>query len=160
MIWRDITKRKQSEETLRRYAVELKVQNAELDAFAHTAAHDLKNPLTELIGFSTLLKIDPAKPLDEKQSTYLKKIEHGAFKMGNIVDELLLLASVRDMNEIKTGTLAMAHIVTEAQLRLEYMIKEFQAEIVLPESWPVAIGYRPWIEEVWVNYLSNAIKYG
>jgi len=27
-------------------------------------------------------------------------------------------------------------------------------------AWPAALGYGPWIEEVWVNYLSNAIKYG
>jgi signal transduction histidine kinase len=40
------------------------------------------------------------------------------------------------------------------------MIEQFQAEVVLPDSWPVALGYNPWVEEVWVNYVSNAIKYG
>ena len=40
------------------------------------------------------------------------------------------------------------------------MIEEQQAQIILPEAWPDAIGYEPWIEEVWANYLSNAIKYG
>ncbi len=33
-------------------------------------------------------------------------------------------------------------------------------EISLPDTWPVALGYAPWIEEVWANYMSNAIKYG
>ena len=27
-------------------------------------------------------------------------------------------------------------------------------------TWPVALAYGPWVEQVWVNYLSNAIKYG
>jgi signal transduction histidine kinase len=44
--------------------------------------------------------------------------------------------------------------------RLAYMIDECSAEITLPDSWPIALGYGPWVEEVWVNYLSNALKYG
>jgi signal transduction histidine kinase len=40
------------------------------------------------------------------------------------------------------------------------MIGRFRAEVALPDTWPVALGYGPWIEQVWVNYLSNAIKYG
>ena len=45
-------------------------------------------------------------------------------------------------------------------MRLAHMIEEHQTEIILPGTWPVALGYDPWVEEVWVNYLSNAIKYG
>jgi signal transduction histidine kinase len=37
---------------------------------------------------------------------------------------------------------------------------EYRAEISMPDTWPVAIGHAPWIEEVWVNYISNALKYG
>jgi signal transduction histidine kinase len=54
----------------------------------------------------------------------------------------------------------MSSIVTEAQTRLNDVIKEYQAEIIQPESWPLAMGHGPWVEEVWANYISNAIKYG
>ena len=54
----------------------------------------------------------------------------------------------------------MERVVANVQDRLSYMIKEQQAEIILPVVWPDAIGYEPWLEEVWANYLSNAIKYG
>jgi len=40
------------------------------------------------------------------------------------------------------------------------MIREQQAQLILPQVWPDAIGYGPWIEEVWANFLSNALKYG
>jgi signal transduction histidine kinase len=40
------------------------------------------------------------------------------------------------------------------------MIQEYQAEISLPAKWPLALGHAPWVEEVWANYLSNALKYG
>jgi two-component system sensor histidine kinase/response regulator len=67
---------------------------------------------------------------------------------------------VREMKEIKTRPLDMGRLVDEAQERLVYMIEEHQAKIVLPGRWPAARGYGPWIEEVWANYISNAIKYG
>jgi signal transduction histidine kinase len=44
--------------------------------------------------------------------------------------------------------------------RLAYLISEHKAVISKPEEWPVALGYAPWVEEVWTNLLSNAIKYG
>jgi signal transduction histidine kinase len=79
--------------------------------------------------------------------------------MSNIVDELLLLAGVREQ-EAPQEPLAMGAIVSGALQRLSYDIEHAGAEIVLPEAWPLALGYAPWVEEVWVNYLSNALKYG
>jgi signal transduction histidine kinase len=40
------------------------------------------------------------------------------------------------------------------------LIQQYHAEICRPGAWPAAVGYAPWIEEVWINYLSNALKYG
>jgi signal transduction histidine kinase len=80
--------------------------------------------------------------------------------MTNIIDELLLLVSVRKRDEIEVESLDMAAIVSEVQKRLGDLIAERQADIVTPTTWPVAVGYGPWIEEVWANYLSNAVKYG
>jgi two-component system sensor histidine kinase/response regulator len=56
----------------------------------------------------------------------------------------------------------MASIVLEAQKRLAYLIEERQAEVIVPDAsaWPAALGHAPWVEEVWVNYLSNALEYG
>ena len=34
------------------------------------------------------------------------------------------------------------------------------AELIVPESWPTAMGQPAWIEEVWLNYISNGLKYG
>ncbi|OQY19326.1 MAG: hypothetical protein B6I35_11875 [Anaerolineaceae bacterium 4572_32.2] len=133
---------------------------AELDAFAHTVAHDLKNPLTSVIGYAQLLEQAYMTLSGEEQHRYLEMIAQRGRDMGNIIDELLLLAGVRKMEEVEIKPLDMASIVARAQRRLSAMIAEHQAEIVLPDDWPVAVGYGPWIEEVWANYISNAIKYG
>jgi signal transduction histidine kinase len=89
----------------------------------------------------------------------LGKIQCQARKMSTMVDELLLLAGVRQQ-EITARPLDMGSIVAEAKQRLAHMAGQHQAEIRLPEVWPLSWGYGPWIEEVWANYLSNAIKYG
>jgi len=155
----DITERKRVEEALRQYAAELEARNEELDAFAHTVAHDLQNPLSLIIGYATVLEEDYAAMPEEKLQGSLQTVARAALRVSRIVDELLLLAGLRQM-EVEIEPLDMASIVAEAQQRLAGMIKEHQAEVVLPEVWPAALGYGPWIEEVWANYLSNAIKYG
>ena len=146
-------------EALRQRTAELEVRNEELDAFAHTVAHDLKAQMGLIIGFAEVLEQDYAELPDEELGRHLCMMARNGRKMSNIIDELLLLAEVRKV-EAGMGPLDMASIVTEAQQRLAHMIGEHQAEIILPDTWPVALGYAPWVEAVWVNYLSNAIKYG
>ncbi|HOU12887.1 MAG TPA: HAMP domain-containing sensor histidine kinase [Anaerolineae bacterium] len=145
---------------LQAYTQELELRNAELDAFAHTVAHDLKNPLSALVGFSSLLESRLTRMSEEQIRANLQRIKQNSYKMTNIIDELLLLSSVRKIDDVKTRPLDMAEIVEEAHNRLADLRARLQADIHMPAEWPTALGYAPWVEEVWVNYLSNAIKYG
>ena len=154
-----IAERERAEEALRQYTTELVARNKELDAFAHTVAHDLKSPLNIVLGFARSLPETWDTISSEEVQEYLQIIANTGEKMDNIIDELLLLASVRK-EEVETIPLNMAGIVAGAQQRLGYLIWEYHAEIVAPADWPSALGYAPWIEEVWVNYISNALKYG
>jgi signal transduction histidine kinase len=149
----EIAERKQAQEE-REKLIE------EVDAFAHTVAHDLKSPLFTLASFAEVLAEDYATLPEEEIRDYLQTIVRGGHKASSIVDELLLLTGVRKMEEVEMRPLDMASIVADAQQRMALMIEKYQAEIILPNAWPVALGYGPWVEEVWVNYLSNAIKYG
>ena len=158
LVFRDITERKQAEDKLRQYAIELQMQNEELDAFAHTVAHDLKGPLSPMVGFAEMVDQYFSSMPDELREG-LQMIARGGRKLANVIDELLLLAQVRKTG-VKVKSLNMETIAAEAQRRLYYMIDEYRPEIIVPTDWPVAYGYAPWIEEVWVNYLSNALKYG
>jgi PAS domain S-box-containing protein len=157
----EIAERERAEEALRQQALELEARNAEMDAFAHTVAHDLKNPLGLVIGYTDILNKYYKSMQDEEREKCLADVVRTAHKMNNIIEELLLLSEVRKA-EVEMTCLDMAAIVVEATQRLAYVIKTNQAEIIVPpaSAWPAALGYAPWIEEVWVNYLSNAIKYG
>lgn len=133
----------------------------ELNAFAHTVAHDLKNPLTTILNYSTFLATRHTKMPAEEVDSSLKVLEQTSYRMRNIIDELLLLSQVRDLKEINIQALDMDHIVLDAQERLSHMIRDHRASILFPEAdVPNAYGYAPWIEEVWVNFISNALKYG
>jgi signal transduction histidine kinase len=133
----------------------------DLNSFAQTVAHDLKTPLTTILGFATMLADHQAKIPPEQQKEALQTIVKTSLKMNNIIQELLLLAAVRQ-SEVKSGPIQMASVVSAAKQRLWGVVADAQAEIVIPEaaSWPKVIGYASWVEEVWINYISNAIKYG
>jgi signal transduction histidine kinase len=140
----------------------LKLQNKELDEFAQTVAHDLKTPLTAILGFAEVLEIQ-YDDLDPETITHsLQMVASSAKKALRIVDELLLLARVSQVQggNISTQPLDMAAIVEEAHHRLQNLLHEYDATLQIPDSWPVAVGHPGWVEEVWVNYISNAIKYG
>jgi len=138
---------------------ELAARNEDLDAFAHTVAHDIKSPMAVISGYADLLleAFDDLPP--DKRREALNSISRGTQKIVNIIDELLLLAGVRK-TEVQQAPLDMARVIREVWQRVEYTLVEYQANVIVPATWPVALGYEPWIEEVWVNYVTNACKYG
>ncbi len=145
-------------ETLRQYTLKLEARNEELGAFNHTVAHDLKNPLSLVVGYAEVIQ-ETNTTLDTDSRHCVDMIKQSGYKMSSIIDALLLLAGVRQM-EAETTLLDTAQIVAGALQRLTLVIKKHDAEIITPGTWPVALGYSPWVEEVWSNYISNAIKYG
>lgn len=139
---------------------DLEASNTDLNAFARTVAHDLKNPLSAIIGFSSLLESRFGRMEPEKVAENLRRITVTGYKMRDIIDELLLFARVRQIDALEIEPLDMDAIVAEVLTSLELRIQEAQAEIVAPETWPTASGYAAWVEIVWSNMISNALKYG
>ncbi len=146
-------------ESLQQQVDDLQMRNEDLDAFAHSVAHDLQNPLSQVVGFAQLLQFKLNDLSDEERLYSVNALNSSATKMSSIIQELLLLASVRK-TEVAVKPLQMERIVSNALRRLDRMITEAGAEIILPEIWPTVLGYAPWVEEIWENYLSNAVKYG
>jgi signal transduction histidine kinase len=148
------------EEALRQRTNELEARNADLDAFAHTVAHDLKNPLTGVVGRGHALRKHFTDLPEDEVRKWLDAIVQAGRKMADIIDALLLLSNVRQVTDIETEPLDMAAIVDEALERLSDRIAASDAKIIKPGAWPQGSGYGPWVEEVWANYISNALKYG
>jgi PAS domain S-box-containing protein len=160
LVFRDVSREHQAEAKLRQSALQLQADNEELDAFAHTVAHDLQTPLAHIVSLSDALRTYHDTLSSAELQDFLDKLVNNGLKMSRIIDSLLLLAGVRRKEIVKTSLLDMDKIIVEAQQRLTTMIEASRPEIILPPSWPAAMGYAPWVEEIWVNYLSNALKYG
>lgn len=148
-VLRDITERKQAEK-------EREQLIGELNAYAHMVAHDLKNPLGIILSAVQLYYEAPP----ENHNKYLDMIERSGKRSIGIIDELLLLASIRKQADVPITRVNMAEVVNNGLERLQHHIDGANARISIPGQWPAVQGHAPWVEEVWVNYISNAIKYG
>lgn len=166
VILKDISSRVRADEEIKEKNIRLvnEIQEKEkligdLDAFSHTVAHDLKNMLSAIVSASSLIKTGVDDMSREDLLEINDLIGQSANKTIHITSELLTLASVRQ-EEIKRISVDMQKVVKDSVSRLSVSIQEKNAKIILPESWPDVLGNGAWLEEVWINYISNAIKYG
>jgi PAS domain S-box-containing protein len=166
LVLKDITQRIEAEEKIKESNIRLKEEIrekekliADLDAFSHTVAHDLKNMLGSIVVASNLIKSDIDDIPKDDLLELTDMINQSATKTVHITSELLTLATVRQQ-EIRPVPVNMQKVVSDSIVRLKDMIQEKGAQISTPEIWPEVLGYESWIEEVWINYISNAVKYG
>lgn len=155
----DITEKTKLLERLKTTETELELKNDELDSFAHTVAHDLKNPLGTLLGFNDILFKEYENLSQDQIIEVVRCIRNSGFRIQNIIKELLLLSEVNKEN-IQTEKINMNDILKEVQIRIEDMLVRNNAELILVKDMPEVLGYAPWIEEVWINFIGNAIKFG
>lgn len=100
------------EQRVQERTYELESANAELDAFCHSAAHDLRSPLRAVNGYCQILAEDYSDRLDEEGLEYLQRIREATRKMTSLIDELLNLSLVGrheiDHGEVNLSELALA----------------------------------------------------
>ncbi|MEJ2011851.1 MAG: ATP-binding protein, partial [Anaerolineales bacterium] len=146
-----------SRSELRQKTRQLEAHVQELDAFGHTVAHELRGPLSTIITTTeTVINFD--MPKDEQRS-FLNGIVGTSKLMSRIVDELMILAQIGTA-DVPKHIVNMDIVLEQALDRLSSLSAMENALILRPSPLPSAYGYAPWIEQVWVNYISNAIKYG
>ncbi|WP_205544130.1 sensor histidine kinase [Rubrobacter indicoceani] len=72
----------------------LEVANRELESFSYSVSHDLRAPLRSIDGFSQLLAEDYSRALGDEGSAYLGRVRSASSRMGELIDDLLLLSRV------------------------------------------------------------------
>ena len=139
---------------------QLQIRNQDLDAFSHTVSHNLKNSISAIIGWADVSTRYADRMSQDDMLESMDKIRQLADSTNDTINSLLLLASVDSLDEVETKALRMSNVLEDALTRFELDIQAQDAMIILPEMFPDCVGYREWVEEVWVNYISNALKYG
>jgi two-component system, sensor histidine kinase and response regulator len=141
---------------------QLKLLNDQKNELIGVVAHDLRNPLTVVMGVGELLERQLFDTATDRQRTYLANIKSSSLLMLNIINNLL------DIRMIETGKLGLTLIKTSlvALIRQNVEFNNLLAEpkqikILFngPQSVPALLLDPPRIEQVLNNLFSNAVKY-
>ncbi|PLY11598.1 MAG: hypothetical protein C0624_01855 [Desulfuromonas sp.] len=147
---RDISDRKQTEE-------KLKEANQELDAFVHTVSHDLRAPLTPIIGYAEHLRNSCQERLDEDVLSCLQEMERQGRRMSTLLEELLVFAQVGHIDE-PSGAVELGEVVEEAMLGLGSQALEKGMKIEVKELPKLSVP-RTQMFQVFTNLIGNALQY-
>lgn len=129
--------------------------NLALDTFAYMASHDLKEPLRGIANYATFLKEDYGKALSGDGITYLNGLQNLAERMTELLDALLTYSRL-DHQKIDPMDCDLDVL---ARQTCELLSLTRGAEVLIPKTLPVVHAYRPFLAEILMNLLTNAIKY-
>lgn len=136
----------------------LVARNDALFSYSSTIAHDLKSPLGAIIGYADVVKLLMGDGLPAQVEKYLTSITDSATIMSDMITRLLWLAKL-DHPLAATEVVDMHIILPAVLMRLQYQIDRRGMTMLIPEELPLVVGHEAWIEEVFANLISNAIKY-
>ncbi|GII05863.1 sensor histidine kinase [Planobispora takensis] len=146
----DIARRREVEARLRE-------RETELEAFAAVAAHDLKSPLTVIMGYCELVEDNLQGTPDPQVTGWLSRIRSGTSRMQHLIDDLLAYAAAGDgaldLAEIDLGRM-VADIVMERTSHLDHDRPHVEFGRL-----PVVVADSPRLRQVLDNLIGNAIKY-
>ncbi|HEY8075282.1 MAG TPA: PAS domain-containing protein [Labilithrix sp.] len=153
----DITERLAADEALRAAKAATDAANRELEAFAHSVAHDLRAPLRAIDGFSQALFEDHGSKLDASGLEQLRRIRAATARTGRIIDDLLELSRVTRrearIEEVDLGEVAREVV---AELAAANAQRTIVFDVVPSAS---ARGDRGLLRVALENLLANAVKF-
>ncbi|MBA4146728.1 MAG: PAS domain-containing protein [Verrucomicrobia bacterium] len=145
------------DERVKARTAELELTNNELEAFTYSVSHDLRAPLRHMAAYSQLLLEDHGKKLDSEAVRFLSRIRTSARNMGYLVDDLLNLARI-GRQDLKREPTSLNKLVDEALTTLKPETEQRQIEWKIARL-PIARCDPGLMKQVFVNILSNAVKY-
>jgi PAS domain S-box-containing protein len=160
----DITEQKRTEQAIRDLnaslavrASQLEAANKELESFTYSVSHDLRAPLRAIDGFTRIFEEDYGATIDEEGRRLLKVIRDNSQRMGVLIDDLLAFSRL-GRQPLATRQIEMNALVEEAVAEVRNAGAYDGAE-VLVATLPGVLGDPVLLRQVWVNLLSNALKY-
>ncbi|HYF67591.1 MAG TPA: PAS domain S-box protein [Ohtaekwangia sp.] len=158
---RDITQQKIADRQigelnadLKQNVMQLEETNKELESFSYSVSHDLRAPLRALGGNARILEEDYESILDDEGKKVLGKISRNVTKMNRLIEDLLAFSKV-GTKEIRKSKVEMKDQVLHV---IDEMSVPDNATIEVKDLPPANVDQSLFVQ-VWVNLISNAIKY-
>ncbi|MBN1964226.1 MAG: response regulator [Anaerolineae bacterium] len=125
------------------------------------AAHDLRGPLSNVLGYIYLLRQNMGQEIPKLQYDYLNFIEASAERIKRILDDILSLERFESMGDIDKQAVRLDELVKQAYQESEDQSrqKSQQFDLEMPAHAVVVRGDRTLLYEAVVNIINNAIKY-
>jgi hypothetical protein len=138
--------------------IQLEATNKELEAFSYSVAHDLRAPLRAVDGFSRILSAEYADKLDGEALDYLKRIQSGAQRMGELIDGLLNLSRLQRA-EMRHETVSLSAIANDTAVALAQNDPARAGVTFEIKDAPTVTGDPDQLRAVLNNLMSNAWKF-
>jgi signal transduction histidine kinase len=129
----------------------------ELEAFSHTAAHDLRTPLRALSGYADILLEDYSQKVGSEGKRMLEMVAENANKMGVLIDNLIIFTRL-NRQEIQSSFINMYEMANSAYHEQVSKIDKKRIKFHLKHI-PPTYGDESLVRQVWVNLINNAIKF-
>jgi len=137
--------------------LELEEANQELEAFSYSISHDLRSPLRAIDGFSRIVMTDYAPQLPPEARVYLEDVRTNAQRMGTLITDLLAFSRL-SRQSLKKQSVDMTAVLMQCWKELASEREGRQVELKLGPL-PEGLADPSLIKQVWMNLLSNALKY-
>ncbi len=134
----------------------LQKQNRNLDRFARNLAHDLRSPLTAVLGHASLLSL--SQGLSDEAIESIRCIQEAGQNLNETVESLLLLA-VSKSEEVEIAPIDTVDVAATCRSDLSNMINQYSGKVTIDSKLPRCLGYAPWMRRVFTNLISNGLKY-
>jgi len=151
--------RKVVADELRRKNDELTKANRELEEFAYVASHDLQEPLRMVNIYTELLLRQDGFSQNEDCVKYADFVHKGVLRMEELIKDLLNYSRVVHPDQDEPGSADLNLSLDQAMTDLRIRIEESGAAIICREPLPVVWGEERQLALVFLNLLSNALKY-
>lgn len=154
----DSSRRKKEELELKLFADDLFTRNKELHQFGYVISHNLRSPIANIMGITSLLELDKEDPDTLDRCT--RDLKTAVYGLDSVVKDLSKILSITDGSvELTKEKVDLSVILNNVKTDLNEVIEHSKAKIDIPPDSYFIFSHKAYLYSIFFNLIGNAIKY-